>query len=919
MNKIQPQNTASDNQQLPNISRSGSNQKIKINIGSPKQGNQTQNTHSSQEKMIVLGSSSHANNNNLSSNTFINHLNDTDRMLMNNVTEHASVIISNPLGLQSQQTPLIKQKEDNITKAQGFGNKKDSHEVVSGAIQKLDMMQQQEEQQSQMDPDRSFNDNQGNQQKSQTELKVDTFQPLQQTFSDNKDVQLPLISEEMLGLFMINQSRKPRKNGFNLPFNKNQIFSWIEFLMQACVVTSYIYVVSSSQMLWKTFASLHLSLLFIVMMLGWRATQIDPTDPKVKMDKSFAQCGQPIPLKDGDTQCKVCESRVGPLSKHCGSCNRCVHGFDHHCSWLNNCVGEINYKLFFSLILIYLAHSLFSIAIQAYFIFLYTRRNDLDFLNLFPNYISRDFETRWLVGVCITLTVTVLKTIGLATLVGWHIYFIQNGISTYDYIMEKRQIQRINENFQKGKFSQERYDHKMNKLKMRRKGLIPKKIKSKNISKVSQIGQCLDNQEVSITMNIPKNLEKRKSSSCSINEFIEQQKPIHNEQSFEVDSSTRQLLQASVKHQERPSLKNINSMHQIDNQLQTTNVQHQDTGNQQNNINTQSTLKMENIDAQKNKLQQNVVHQLPKKVENYQSNKVQSQNSGGILPDIHQITGNQQQQYFTPDKNSNNELVSIFSDMDKLREYEEYERKVQEELSAKKRGKDLTSVLGQSEYSRTGSQMNMNFVGSSQAINNDIKHQHQKKSHTNSQTIQEQSQRKKSQKHNIQGQNSIGSSPGKQLENQDTNFGRFNQISNSKTLNNNNIHRLISSSEAKSRISFYNENNASVNERNSNESLNDKNEEKSSHNLIANEVIIEAHENQSSYIDTKQNDIEQGVYELQSRNQQFQQLIQEQSIHNTSRSQIDDHQSDTQLAQKSSQHKQINSDQLFYPSDVNDI
>lgn len=49
--------------------------------------------------------------------------------------------------------------------------------------------------------------------------------------------------------------------------------------------------------------------------------------------------------------CPNCEVHYTTDSRHCYTCNRCVHKFDHHCNWINNCVGRNNHLMFYLYIL----------------------------------------------------------------------------------------------------------------------------------------------------------------------------------------------------------------------------------------------------------------------------------------------------------------------------------------------------------------------------------------------------------------------------------------------------------------------------------------------------------------------------------------------------------------------------------------
>jgi palmitoyltransferase ZDHHC1/11 len=124
--------------------------------------------------------------------------------------------------------------------------------------------------------------------------------------------------------------------------------------------------------------------------------------------------------------CDICLTHVNSTSKHCKSCNRCVNRFDHHCKWLNNCIGESNYKSFLVLIYIWLIYNLQYIAtIITSWVF---------YEELFPT-IPGVYRHVFL-GVCV-LGRCVLVFFALQ-LVILHMYFLIKGITTYQWLIEKK-------------------------------------------------------------------------------------------------------------------------------------------------------------------------------------------------------------------------------------------------------------------------------------------------------------------------------------------------------------------------------------------------------------------------------------------------------------------------------------------------
>ena len=55
--------------------------------------------------------------------------------------------------------------------------------------------------------------------------------------------------------------------------------------------------------------------------------------------------------------CPRCKKLMGPGTKHCISCDRCIIEWDHHCFWLNTCINSQNKKYF----IIFILNTIFSL------------------------------------------------------------------------------------------------------------------------------------------------------------------------------------------------------------------------------------------------------------------------------------------------------------------------------------------------------------------------------------------------------------------------------------------------------------------------------------------------------------------------------------------------------------------------------
>jgi palmitoyltransferase len=115
-------------------------------------------------------------------------------------------------------------------------------------------------------------------------------------------------------------------------------------------------------------------------------------------------------------------------------CDRCIQEFDHHCKWLNNCIGKHNYRVFAGLITA--LQLMLCILIAAGVVTVVQAFRD-------GERVRRVFGGEELLGYYIAS----LMVTGLAGVVGvlnahllvFHIYLNVKGISTYEFILARRE------------------------------------------------------------------------------------------------------------------------------------------------------------------------------------------------------------------------------------------------------------------------------------------------------------------------------------------------------------------------------------------------------------------------------------------------------------------------------------------------
>lgn len=205
--------------------------------------------------------------------------------------------------------------------------------------------------------------------------------------------------------------KKIRKRGILPPYHPLQLFSWVVTLLNMISV-GLLYVPNSK----------HIELVGLfyffqtgVVLFALFITVTDPTDP-VSIGKEGMADTSII------ASCSICNTNVDPTSKHCGQCNRCVNGFDHHCKWLNTCIGKYNYRTFILLISTVFAEMIILALLAMWMLFYYIQEE-----NILKISVS-----------CLLLFEVLVILLGDSHLICLHFYLYRKGITTYEYILERK-------------------------------------------------------------------------------------------------------------------------------------------------------------------------------------------------------------------------------------------------------------------------------------------------------------------------------------------------------------------------------------------------------------------------------------------------------------------------------------------------
>ncbi|XP_072925982.1 palmitoyltransferase ZDHHC1-like isoform X2 [Hemitrygon akajei] len=250
--------------------------------------------------------------------------------------------------------------------------------------------------------------------------------------------------------------RRPKVNGWSWPPHPYQILSWIAYLYFLIVVVGILIPLLPSRCVPAGYVWFGGAFIWHVAFQVIAAT-IDPAEDSVRAKgyKRLPPVYKGKPLKSGlrERYCPLCEVQVCRNSHHCNKCKKCVGNFDHHCKWLNNCVGGRNYRYFLGCVISAVFCCLIVIIISGFvFVGFFTNPkllrsspefgliNDADTWHLFLPYFSvrTNFSTIFVLAV-VTVGLSLTALIALCDLLFFHFYLMWKQISTYEYILFRRE------------------------------------------------------------------------------------------------------------------------------------------------------------------------------------------------------------------------------------------------------------------------------------------------------------------------------------------------------------------------------------------------------------------------------------------------------------------------------------------------
>ncbi|KAK1943547.1 putative protein S-acyltransferase 22 [Phytophthora citrophthora] len=214
-----------------------------------------------------------------------------------------------------------------------------------------------------------------------------------------------------------------RTNGFEKPFSRDQVTSWI---IQLILIGSFIAFVATL-LSWdklpgrRVFVTLTPNYQCLAILLP-NATLV------IIVITSWCICESRDPSKPTPSSIFPSLLRVPHKeARYCGLCYKNSPGLDHHCTWLNTCIGESNYESFYWLVVSATCQTLLQTVIG------------ILMCTLWEAEVKANSADGWSMTVIGLLWIHNAACMSLSNsfvlLAGFHTYLLCVGMGTYDFIL----------------------------------------------------------------------------------------------------------------------------------------------------------------------------------------------------------------------------------------------------------------------------------------------------------------------------------------------------------------------------------------------------------------------------------------------------------------------------------------------------